>query len=71
MRDQASGIDKNKVVMKRDYENINTPKITENDSVDNWNNNAGNRLDNIAINDVLTDNNIVVDNPVYQRSNWK
>ena len=57
--------------MKRDYENINTPKITENDSVDNWNNNAGNRLDNIAINDVLTDNNIVVDNPVYQRSNWK
>ena len=64
MRDQASRIDKNKVVMETEYENVNTPKITENDLLNNGNNNADNRLDNIAVNNVLTDNNVVVDNPV-------
>ena len=67
LRDQASRIDKNKVVMETEYENINTPKITENDLLNNGNNNADNRLDNIAVNDVLTDNNVVVDNPVLSK----
>ena len=64
LRDQASRIDKNKVVMEAEYENINTPKITENDLLNNGNNNADNRLVNIAVNDVSADNNVVVDNPV-------
>ena len=64
MRDQASRIDKNKVVMETEYENVNTPKITENDLLNNGNNNADNRLVNIAVNDVSADNNVVVDNPV-------
>ena len=67
LRDQASRIDKNKVVMETEYENINTPKITENDLLNNGNNNADNRLDNIAVNNVLTDNNVVVDNPVLSK----
>ena len=50
--------------METEYENINTTKITENDLLNNGNNNADNRLDNIAVNDVLTDNNVVFDNPV-------
>ena len=50
LRDQASRIDKNKVVMEREYENIDTPKITENDLLNNRNINSDNRLDNIAIN---------------------
>ena len=67
LRDQASRIDKNKVVMETEYENINTPKITENDLLNNGNNNADNRLDNIAVNNVLTDNNVIVDNPVLSK----
>ena len=31
VRDQASRIDKNKVIMETEYKHINTPKITEND----------------------------------------
>ena len=64
MRDQASRIDKNKVVMETEYENINTPKITKNDLLNSGNNNADNRFHNITVNDVLTDDNVVVDNPV-------
>ena len=71
MRDQASRIDKNKVVMETEYENINTPEITENNLLNNENNNADNRLDNIAVNDVSTDNNIVVDNPVLSEEQLK
>ena len=71
MRDQTSQIDKNKVVMETEYENINTPKITENDLLNNGNNNADNRLDNIAVNDVLIHNNVVVDNPVLSEEQLK
>ena len=71
LRDQASRIDKNKVVMETEYENINTPKITENDLLNNGNNNADNRLDNIAVNDVLADKNVVVDNPVLSEEQLK
>ena len=53
--------------METEYENINTPKITENDLLNNGNNNADNRLDNIAVNNVLTDNNVIVDNPVLSK----
>ena len=64
LRDQALRIDKNKVVMETEYENINTPKITKNDLLNSGNNNADNRFHNITVNDVLTDDNVVVDNPV-------
>ena len=57
--------------METEYENINTPKITENDLLNNGNNNADNRLDNIAENDVLTDNKVVVDNPVLSEKQLK
>ena len=57
--------------METEYENINTPKITENDLLNNGNNNADNRLDNIAVNDVLTHNNVVVDNPVLSEEQLK
>ena len=67
MRDQASRIDKSKVVMETEYKNINTPNIRENDLLNNGNNNADNRLDNIAVNNVLTDNNVIVDNPVLSK----
>ena len=71
LRDQASRIDKNKVVMETEYENINTPEITENYLLNNGNNNADNCLDNIAVNDVSTDNNVVVDNPVLSEEQLK
>ena len=71
LRDQASRIDKNKVVMETEYENINTPEITKNDLLNNGNNNADNRLDNIAINDVSIDNNVVVDKPVLLEKQLK
>ena len=71
LRDQASRIHKNKVVMETEYENINTPKITGNDLLNNGNNNADNRIDDIAVNDVLTDNNVVVDNPVLSEEELK
>ena len=71
LRDQGSRVDKNKVVMETEYENINTPKITENDLLNNGNNNADNCLDNIGVNDVLTDNNVVVDNPVLSEEQLK
>ena len=71
MRDQASRIDKSKVVMETEYKNINTPKIKENDLLNNGNNNADNRLDNIAENDVLTGNKVVVDNPVLSEKQLK
>ena len=71
LRDQASRIDKNKVVMETEYENINTPEITENYLLNNGNNSADNRLDNIAVNDVSTDNNVVVDNPVLSEEQLK
>ena len=64
LRDHASHIDKIEVVMETEYENINTSEITENDLLNNGNNNADNRLVNIAVNDVSADNNVVVDNPV-------
>ena len=63
LRDAASLIDKNKVVTKTEYENISTPKITENDLLNNGNNNGDNHFDNRAVNDSLNDNNVVVDNP--------
>ena len=69
MRDQASRIDKNKVVMETIYGNINSPKMTENDLLNNWNNNADNRLHSIAVYDVLTNN--VVDNPVLSKEQLK
>ena len=56
--------------METEYENINTPKITENDLLDYGNNNADNHLDSIAINDVLN-NNVVVDNPVLSEEQLK
>ena len=62
--DAALCIDKNKVVMEKEYENINTPKITENELLNNGNKNGENRFDNRAVNDSLNDNNVVVDNPV-------
>ena len=55
LRDKASRTDKNKVVMETEYENINTPEITENDLLNNGNNNAVNSLDNLTVNDVSTD----------------
>ena len=58
--DAALCIDKNKVVMEKEYENINTPKITENELLNNGNKNGENRFDNRAVND----DNVVVDNPV-------
>ena len=63
LRDQASRIDKNKVVMETKYENFNTPTITENDLLNNRNNNGDNRFGNIAVNDSLNDN-VVVNNLV-------
>ena len=71
LRDQASRIDKNKVVMETEYENINTPEITKNDLLNNGNDNADNRLDNIAVNDVSIDNNVVVDKPVLLEKQLK
>ena len=64
LRDVASRIDKNKVVMETEYGNINIPKITENNLLNNGNNNGDNRLDNRTVNDSFNDNNVVVDNPV-------
>ena len=64
LRDAASLIDKNKVVTETEYENINTPKITENNLLNNGNNNGDNRFDNRAVNDSLNNNNVVVDNPI-------
>ena len=49
-------------VTETEYENISTPKITENDLLNNGNNNGDNHFDNRAVND--SDNNVVVDNPV-------
>ena len=57
--------------METEYKNINTPKIKENDLLNNGNNNADNRLDNIAENDVLTGNKVVVDNPVLSEKQLK
>ena len=51
-------------VTETEYENISTPKITENDLLNNGNNNGDNHFDNRAVNDSLNDNNVVVDNPV-------
>ena len=70
LRDQASRIDKNKVVMETEYENTNTPKIIENDLLNTGNNNADNCLDSIVVN-VLTNNNVVVDNPVLSEEQLK
>ena len=71
LRDQASLIEKNKVVMETEYENINTPEITENDLLNNGNNSVDNHLDNIAVNHVSTDNNVVVHNPVLSEEQLK
>ena len=71
MRDQASRIEKNKVVTETEYENTNTPKITEKDLLNNGNNNGENGLDNIAVNNSLSDNNVVVDSPVSSQKQLK
>ena len=71
LRDQASRTDKNKVVTETEYENTNTPKITEKDLLNNGNNNGENGLDNIAVNNSLSDNNVVVDNSVLSKKQLK
>ena len=56
--------------METEYENINTPKITGNDLLNNGSNNADNCIDDIAVNHVLTDN-VIVDNPVLSGEQLK
>ena len=56
--------------METEYENTNTPKIIENDLLNTGNNNADNCLDSIVVN-VLTNNNVVVDNPVLSEEQLK
>ena len=46
-------------------------KLQKNDLLNNGNDNADSHLDNIAVNDVLADNNVVVDNPVLSEEKLK
>ena len=46
-------------------------KLQKNDLLNNGNDNADSHLDNIAVNEVLAVNNVIVDNPVLSEEKLK